>query len=178
MKRIKIENKLFEISIKSKEIQIAISKISSTMNFQLKDKDVVFVCILNGAFMFASDLLKKIKFNSSITFIKLSSYKDANSSGEIKKLIGINEEIRNKTVVIIEDIIDTGITIESTVKQLYKYNPEEIKIATLLYKPSKYLKNIEINYIGFEIPDTFVVGFGLDYNGYGRNLKDIYSLIL
>ena len=176
LKKIKINDKCFELLIKSSEIQNAINEIAKKMNNDMKGKDVVFVCILNGAFIFASDLLKKIKFKCCITFIKLSSYKQIKSSGVIKKLIGINEEIKDKSIVIIEDIVDTGMTIESTIARLLEYKPKEIKIATLLFKPQAYTKNIEIDYIGFKIPDNFVVGFGLDYNGYGRNLRDIYTL--
>jgi hypoxanthine phosphoribosyltransferase len=176
LKKVKIENRIFEISIRSADIQNAVTEIAKKINAELKGKDIVFLCILNGAFMFASDLLKKIKLNNRITFIKISSYKDTDSSGIIKKLIGINEELKDKTIVIIEDIIDTGNTIESTIEQLKVYRPEEIIIAALLFKSGKYKSREEINYIGFEIPDDFVVGYGLDYNGYGRNLRDIYKL--
>lgn len=180
MKKIKILDKKFCISIKSVEIQKAISKIANKMNKDLKGKDVIFVCILNGAFMFASDLLKKIKFNCQISFLKLASYEGTTSSGNIKRLIGINEGVnenyRNKTIVIIEDIVDSGITIENIIRQLHEYQPEEIKIATLLYKPNAFKQNFEIDYVGIEIPNDFIIGFGLDYNGFARNLNQIYTL--
>ena len=180
MKKIKVLDKKFLISIKSIEIQKAISDIANKMNSDLKGKEVIFVCILNGAFMFASDLLKKIKFNCQISFLKLASYEGTSSSGNVKKLIGINEgtndNYRNKTIVIIEDIVDSGITIESIINQLSEYQPEEIKIATLLFKPNAYKQNFEIDYVGIKIPNDFIIGFGLDYNGFGRNLNQIYTL--
>jgi len=147
------------------------------MNTDLAEKDVLFLGILNGAFMFASDLLKRITFTCSISFLKLVSYKGTSSAGSVNRLIGLNEDIAGKTVVILEDIIDSGLTIENTMKQLKGYEPEEIKIAALLVKRENISKEVVIDYAGIEIPNDFVIGYGLDYNGYGRNLKDIYKAI-
>ncbi|MCK4663380.1 MAG: hypoxanthine phosphoribosyltransferase [Bacteroidales bacterium] len=177
MKKIKVLDKEFEVSITNREIIDAIDKMAKKIDNDLKGKDVIFMGILNGSFMFAGDLFKKITIDCQITFLKLASYQGTSSSGNVKRLIGINEDIKDKTVVILEDIVDTGITLDNIKKQLIGYEPEQIKIATLLFKPDAYQKNIEIDYIGLSIPNDFIVGYGLDYDGYGRNLADIYTLI-
>jgi len=146
------------------------------MNSDLKNEDVVFVGILNGAFMFASDLLRKISFNSQVSFVKLTSYHGTASTGKVKRLIGINEPLKDKTVVIIEDIVDTGNTIESIIDQIKGFMPRQVYVATLLLKPELYQKEIKLDYVGFKIANDFVVGYGLDYNGYGRNLRSLYKL--
>lgn len=175
--RVKVLDKEFEVSIPAKQIRDIIKGLAARINNDLKNKDVVFLAILNGSFIFAADLFRKVNFPSKITFIKLASYDGLSSSGTIKRLIGLNEEIKNKTVVIIEDIIDSGNTIEHIIMQLKGYDPAEIKVATLVYKPEAYKKNINIDYVGMEIPNDFIVGYGLDYDGFGRNLEDIYTLI-
>ncbi|MCF6240059.1 MAG: hypoxanthine phosphoribosyltransferase [Bacteroidales bacterium] len=176
-KRVKILDKEFDIFIHHDQIQEAIEKVAKRLNNDLAGKDVIFLGILNGAFMFASDLYKNISFPSQISFLKLASYVGTSSSGKVKRLIGINEDIQNKTVVVIEDIIDTGFTMENIIKQLKGYEPAEIKIATFLFKPDAYQTGKPIDYIGMEIPNDFIVGYGLDYNGYGRNLKHIYKIV-
>jgi hypoxanthine phosphoribosyltransferase len=176
-KRVTILDKEFDIFINHDQIQEAIEKVADRINNDLADRDVIFLGILNGAFMFASDLFKNINFPSQISFLKLASYVGTSSSGTVKRLIGINEDIQNKTVVIIEDIIDTGFTMENIIKQLKGYEPAEIKIATFLFKPDAYQTGKPIDYIGMEIPNDFIVGYGLDYNGYGRNLKHIYKIV-
>ena len=147
------------------------------INSELAGKDVVFLGILNGAFLFAADLFRLINLEARISFIKLASYQGTASQGLIKELIGWNEDIKNKTIVVIEDIVDTGNTLERIVDELVIRKASEIRIAALLYKPDAYKKEIPLNYIGFEIPNDFVVGYGLDYDGYGRNLPSVYSLI-
>jgi len=173
---IQVLDKKFKISMTSETIQASIKVLADKLNEELAGKDVIFIGILNGAFMFASDLMKQITFPCSITFLKVASYQGTSSSGNVKRLIGINEDIAGKTVVILEDIIDSGITMESIIKQLKGYEPEEIKIATLLFKPEAFKQNYKIDYIAMTIPNDFIVGYGLDYDGYGRNYKDIYTL--
>jgi hypoxanthine phosphoribosyltransferase len=151
--------------------------MAASINLDFEGKEVVFVGILNGAFMFAADLFKRIDIKARITFIKLASYAGTSSSGNIRELIGWNEELKDKHVIIIEDIVDTGETLEYTVNNLIIRNVTDIKIAALLLKPDSYRKNIRIDYVGFKIPNDFVVGYGLDYNGFGRNLPSVYSLI-
>jgi hypoxanthine phosphoribosyltransferase len=147
------------------------------MNTDLAGKDVVFLGILNGAFLFAADLFRCIDLPARISFIKLASYEGTSSSGTIKELIGWNEDIRNKTIIIVEDIVDTGNTLERIVDELVIRKASEIKIATLLFKPEAYTRDIPLNYVGFEIPNDFVVGYGLDYDGFGRNLPSVYTLV-
>jgi hypoxanthine phosphoribosyltransferase len=143
---------------------------------ELKDKKPLFLSVLNGSFMFASDLMKKITIDCEISFVKVASYNGISTSGSIKSLIGLNEDIKGRTIVIIEDIVDTGLTIESVVKQLELMEPAEIKIATLLYKPEAYRKKLQLDYVAIVVPNDFLVGYGLDYDGLGRNLPDIYVL--
>jgi len=176
-KKVKVLDKEFEISITHEEIQKAIEQVAEKINSELNGKDVIFLGILNGAFMFASDLYKNLTFDSQISFLKLASYSGTSSSGNVKRLIGVNEDLKNKTVVIIEDIIDSGITIDNIIKQLKGYEPAEVKIATFLFKPDAYTVDIPIDYIGMEIPNDFIIGYGLDYNGFGRNLKHIYKIV-
>jgi len=173
---IQVLDKRFIKSMSKERIQLAVTKLAEKINEDLASKDVIFIGILNGAFMFASDLMKKINFPAQITFLKLASYQGTSSSGNVKRLIGINEDIAGKTVIILEDIIDSGITMESIIKQLKGYEPAEIKIATFLFKPDAFERNFKIDYIGISIPNDFIVGYGLDYNGFGRNYEDIYTL--
>ena len=148
------------------------------MNADFEGKNPLFVCILNGSFMFAAELFKRIDLiETEITFVKLASYVGDKTTGEVKQLIGLNENIEGRTVVILEDIVDTGITVDNILEQLKKLKPKEIKIATMLLKPDALQKNVQLDYIGLEIPNNFIVGYGLDYNGLGRNLINIYSVI-
>ncbi len=177
MKKVKILDKEFAVSISSETIQQKIEQLAQQMNDNLANEDVIFLGILNGSFMFAADLFKKISVPCRISFLKLASYQGSSSSGQIKQLIGLNENLKDKTVVILEDIVDTGLTIEVIIKQLKGYDPKAIHTATLLYKPDASVNGIVPDYVGFEIPNDFVVGYGLDYDGYGRNYGDIYTLV-
>lgn len=174
MNSIKIHDLTFEIKITSAEIQQAVMEVATKINNDLKGKKPLFLAVLNGSFMFASDLLKKINIDCEISFVKVASYHGTASTGEIKGLIGINEDIKNRTVVIIEDIVDTGNTIETIWNELKGKGAADVKIATLLFKPLAYTKTIPIDYAAIKVPNDFLVGYGLDYNGLGRNLEDIY----
>lgn len=177
MRRIKIQDKEFKIFIPYANIKRAVDNIALQINNEFIDKEVLFIVVLNGAFMFSAELLKSIKVTSRVSFVKLSSYAGDTTTGNVKEIIGLNEDIKDKNIVIIEDIVDTGHTIESLVKQLKNQKPASLKVATLLFKPQSYLKNMKIDYVGLEIVNEFVIGFGLDYNGYGRNYENIYALI-
>jgi hypoxanthine phosphoribosyltransferase len=177
MKEIKILDKNFREYLTENTLQQRINELADVMNSELAGKEVVFLGILNGAFLFAADLFRRIDFPARISFIKLASYQGTTSQGLIKELIGWNEDIKNKTIVVIEDIVDTGNTLERIVDELNIRKAAEVKIAALLYKPDAYTKNIPLDYIGFEIPDNFVVGYGLDYDGFGRNLPAVYTLV-
>jgi hypoxanthine phosphoribosyltransferase len=177
MKEIRILDKRFKEFITAEAIQERIKELAIQINNDMAGKDVVFLGILNGAFLFAADLFRLIDLEARISFVKLASYEGTSSSGSIKELIGWNEDIKNKSIVVIEDIVDTGITLERVIDELVIRKASEIRIATLLFKPEAYTKDIHLDYIGFEIPNDFIVGYGLDYNGYGRNLPSVYTLI-
>jgi hypoxanthine phosphoribosyltransferase len=177
MKEIRILDKKFKEMITEQVILERIDVLAKQLNSDLTGKDVVFLGILNGAFLFAADLFRRIEGQARMSFVKLASYEGTSSSGFIKELIGWNEDIKNKTVIVIEDIVDTGNTLERIVDELVIRKAAEIRIATLLYKPDAYKKNIPLDYVGFEIPNDFVVGYGLDYDGYGRNLPSVYTLV-
>jgi len=177
MKEIRILDKTFRELITEKDIQKRIGELARQVNNDLSEKEVVFLGILNGAFLFAADLFRRVDFPARISFVKLASYEGTSSSGSIKELIGWNEDIKNKTIVIVEDIVDTGNTLERIVGELVIRKALEVRIAAMLYKPEAYTKDIPLDYIGFEIPNDFVVGYGLDYDGFGRNLPSVYTLI-
>jgi hypoxanthine phosphoribosyltransferase len=177
MKEINILDKKFREYLTEKAIQKRIEELAMQINTDLAGKEVVFLGILNGAFLFAADLFRRIDFPARISFIKLASYQGTSSQGLIKELIGWNEDINNKTIVVIEDIVDTGNTLERIVDELAIRKAAEVRIAAMLYKPAAYTKDIPLDYIGFEIPNDFVVGYGLDYDGFGRNLPSVYTLV-
>lgn len=178
MDTVKLHDKHFRVSITKEQLGDVVKKLANDINDdnQIAD-DTLFLSILNGSFIFSADLLRQISFHCSISFLKLASYEGTESSGDVKQLIGINENLEGRKIIILEDIVDTGKTLEKLVKELSSHNPSDIKIATLLYKPEAYKKDIEIDYIGLSIPNDFIVGYGLDYDGLGRNLPDIYTLI-
>ena len=147
------------------------------INKDLEGKNPLFLVVLNGAFMFASDLLKKITIDCEITFVKLSSYVGTKSTHMVRELIGLDKSLTGRHVVVVEDIIDTGITMHNTLPKLEEIGAEEVKIATLLFKPNAFQKDFKIDYVGMEIENDFIVGYGLDYDGLGRNLADIYKIV-
>jgi hypoxanthine phosphoribosyltransferase len=177
MKKVTLNDKTFELSIPYDEIQRAVTGIAEQINKDYAFREPVFIVILNGSFMFAADLLKKIKFNCEVSFVKLSSYAGTHSTHNVRELIGIDESIKGRNVIILEDIIDSGITMEYLLNELKKTGPEDVRIATFLLKPDALIKNISIDYVGIKIPNDFIVGYGLDYNGLGRNLPDIYKIM-
>ncbi|NLZ73110.1 MAG: hypoxanthine phosphoribosyltransferase [Bacteroidales bacterium] len=176
MKEVRILDKDFELFIDADTIQESIKRIAVDINNDLEGKNPIFVAILNGSFMFAGDLMKHVTVPSEITFVRISSYKGVKSTKNIKEIIGLNEAIKDRTVVILEDIVDTGNTIERLLDQFKVYKPKEIKVATLLFKPKALIKDVKPDYVAMDIPNDFIVGYGLDYDGYGRNLRDIYII--
>jgi hypoxanthine phosphoribosyltransferase len=171
-----VKDKTFRKYIGREDIEKKIKGLASIINTDYKEKKPLFIAILNGSFMFASDLLKEIKIDCEISFVKVASYEDMESSGNVKQLIGLNENIFNKDVIIVEDIIDSGRTIVKIIEEFRSLGASSVEVITLLQKEKS--KNIDVNlkYVGFEIPDLFVVGYGLDYDGLGRNTKDIFQL--
>lgn len=178
MKQVQIHDKTFELFLPYEKIRATVEKIAEKINEDLAGKNPLFICILNGSFMFAAELFKRIDFvDSEISFVKLASYQGEKTTGKVKQLIGLNEKIEGRTVVVLEDIVDSGITIDNIQDQLKKLKPEKVYIATLLLKPEALQKEVQLDYVGLEIPNDFIVGYGLDYDGHGRNLIDIYSVI-
>ena len=159
------------------QIDEAVAKVAEKINTDLKDVDVpIFLSILNGSFMFTADLMRKIEVKSDVVFVKLASYQGTESTGEVKQIVGLTKGVEGKTVVVVEDIVETGNTIEEIHKILKDAGAADIKICTLLYKPDAYKKDIPIDYAALQIPNDFIVGYGLDYNQLGRQYKDIYVL--
>ncbi len=177
MEKIKVHDKYFEPYIKHEKILEAVNNVAKKIMEDYKDKNPLFVSVLNGSFMFSSDLFKAYDYLAEICFIKLSSYHGTQSTEEVKTLIGLDEDVEGRDIIILEDIIDTGITVSNLVEDLKKYNPSSVKIATLLLKPKAMKTDIVPDYVGIEIPNDFIVGYGLDYDGLGRNLKDIYKIV-
>jgi hypoxanthine phosphoribosyltransferase len=174
---VQVHDRYFEPIIAEEAIQKEVGRIAMEMNRDLAGKDPIFLGILNGAFMFASDLYKQLTFPCQITFLKLASYSGTQSTGTVKQLIGINRDLKDRVVVVLEDIVDTGVTLETIIRQLSGYQPAEIRVATFLHKPDATIKKVKLDYVGMEIPNDFILGYGLDYDGYGRNFKEIYRLI-
>lgn len=178
MKQVKIHNKEFQLYISREKIQSVVENMAKKINADFAGKKPLFLCVLNGAFMFASDLFKRIDIiDAQITFVKLASYQGTNTTGTVRQLIGLNENVAGRTIVILEDIVDSGITINKTIEQLLCLNPKEVHVATFLLKPDALKKEVDLKYVGMEIPNDFIVGYGLDYDGLGRNFQDIYSIV-
>jgi len=173
---IKVRDKEFEVYLNESEIQQRIAEIGDEMNEEYANKNPLFIGILNGSFMFASDLMKAVNVPSEIAFIRMASYKGMESTGAVKQVLGLQENVFGRHLVLIEDIVDSGLTMDQVIKFFQERGPKSIRVATLLLKPEKLEKDLKLDYVGFEIPEKFVVGYGLDYNGHGRNLKDIYQL--
>ena len=177
MDNIKIHDKYFEPFILFDKINNAINKLADSINKDLEGRTPIFLVILNGSFMFAGDLLKKVDLPCEVSFVKLASYVGTQSTENVRQLIGFDEDIVGRTIIIVEDIIDSGITMENVLGQLESMGAADVRIATLLFKPEAFQKSYKIDYVGIEIPNDFIVGYGLDYDSQGRNLKDIYKII-
>ncbi len=176
MTTLKIHDKIFQPYISELAIQEKINEIAASINKDYAGKNPIFIAVLNGAFIFAADLFKCLTIDAEISFIKLASYKGMKSSGHVITAIGLDIELYNRHVVILEDIVDTGKTLYEFLPQLQHQQPASLKIVALLHKPGATVYPLTVDYSGFEIPDKFVVGYGLDYNGLGRNTKEIYQL--
>lgn len=176
MARLQVHDKFFEPFITSEEIVDKIRELARAIETDYAGRTPLFVAILNGSFMFASDLFKELNIPAEICFIKLASYKGTKSTGNVITSIGLDVDLFGRDVVILEDIIDTGKTMNEFLPQLRHQHPASLKICALLNKPSATVHPLTIDYLGFSIPDRFVVGYGLDYDGLGRNIKEIYQL--
>ena len=175
---IKLHDKKFRIMIPAAKIDEAVAAVACRINEDYRDKPTpLFVGVLNGSFMFTADLMKRINIPCEISFVKLASYQGVASTGKVKEVIGITEDLTDRTIVIVEDIVDTGLTMQRLLETLGTRRPKEIHIATLLLKPEKLKVDLDIEYVAMQIPNDFIVGYGLDYDGLGRNYKDIYTVV-
>jgi hypoxanthine phosphoribosyltransferase len=177
MSVIRVNDKEFEPYLTVSQIDKEIKRLGAQINKDYEGKRPLFIAILNGSFMFASDLFKELTIEAEICFIKLASYKGTRSTGHVITSIGLDESLKDRHVVIIEDIVDTGKTLSEFLPQLIDHHPASLKIAALLHKPDALVHPLTIDYIGFSVPNKFLLGFGLDYDGLGRNLKEIYKLV-
>ena len=173
---ITILDKTFVPFIEREKLEERISELATQISADYKDRCPLFIVVLNGAFLFATELIKRTQLQCEITFVKLASYSQTESTGNVRQIIGLEEKITGRDVIIIEDIVDTGLTMTQLVNQIIALDPASVEIATLLHKPDALQKPVNMRYMGFEIENRFVVGYGLDYNGLGRNLNALYIL--
>lgn len=177
MRTIQVKDKKFAVSIPEAELMEQIRRVASEINQDYAGKEPVFLAVLNGSFIFAADLVREVSLPCEIHFVKMTSYQGVNTTGNVRELIGLNVDITGRPVIIVEDIVDTGITMAHMLETLKAHNPESIDVCTLLVKPGKLQVALDIRYRCLEIPNDFIVGYGLDYDGYGRNTRDIYTLV-
>ena len=178
MKRVTLQDKTFELFIPYERIQGAVQQLADRINEDYKDKPVpLFLGVLNGSFMFMAELMKRIEFTCEMSFVKLASYRGTSSTGKVSELIGLADNLQGRDIIVVEDIVDTGESIDHLMRSLVGHRPASIEVATLLFKPESYKKEVAIRYPAISIPNDFIVGFGLDYNQLGRNLCDIYKIV-
>lgn len=176
-KVVTLHDKQFNIFIEEQKILAAVKSVAEKINQHYKDKNPLLIPVLNGSFMFAADLAKQLEIDCEFSFIKASSYSGTNSSGSLQEKIGLSENISGRHIIVIEDIIDTGNTLARLIPELELQLPASLKICSLLFKPKALKADLKIDYVGIEIPNDFIVGYGLDYDGLGRNLRDIYKIV-
>lgn len=176
MSVVKIQDKLFETSISEAEIKQRVKAVAEQINRDMAGKNPLLLAVLNGAFIFAADLMREITIPCEISFVKLASYHGVTSSGTVKEVIGINENLSGRTVIIVEDIVESGLTMKRMIESIGTRNPASVHICTLLLKPDRLKVPLTIDYVAFRIPNDFILGYGLDYDQQGRQLKDIYTL--
>ncbi|WP_455094886.1 hypoxanthine phosphoribosyltransferase [Prevotella koreensis] len=174
---VKILDKTFKTSIPEAEIKKHVKEVADRINHDMAGKNPLLIAVLNGSFIFAADLMRMITIPCEISFVKLASYEGTISSGKITEVLGINEDLNGRTVIIVEDIVDTGLTMKRMIETLGTRNPKSIHICTLLLKPDKLTVDLDIEYAAMQIPNDFIVGYGLDYDQQGRNLPDIYTVV-
>ena len=177
MSIVKIKDKTFKTSIPEAEILEKVKVVADRINKDFEGKTPVFLAVLNGSFIFAADLLRMITIPNEISFVKYASYEGTSSTGKMKQLMGINQDLSGRDVIIVEDIVDSGFTMQHMIEELKKQNPASIEICSLLVKPGNLKVDLDINYAVMEIPNDFIVGYGLDYDQEGRNLRDIYTIV-
>lgn len=174
---VKIKDKSFRPSIPEVEIKARVKAVAQQISKDMAGKTPLFLGVLNGSFVFASDLMREMTIPCEISFVKLASYQGTTSTGKVKEVIGVNEDLSGRTVIIVEDIVESGQTMKQMVESLGTRNPESVHICTLFFKPDKLQEELTLDYVAFRIPDDFIVGYGLDYDGLGRELKDVYTIV-
>ena len=174
MKRIKLQDKWFKVMIPAEEIDVAVDRVAKQLDERYKGRTPIFLGVLSGSFLFLSDLVRKISFDSQLAFVKISSYSGTESTGNVQQQLGIDFDIEGRDIIIVEDIVETGHSMNYLLDYLKAKNPASISICTLFFKPDKFLYEYKIDYTALSIGNEFIVGYGLDYNQLGRNLKDIY----
>jgi hypoxanthine phosphoribosyltransferase len=177
MSRVKILDKTFETSLPEAKIKERIKELAAQMSQELEGKNPLFIAVLNGSFIFAADLMREMTIPCEISFVKLASYQGTMSTGKVHEMLGINEDLTGRTVVIVEDIVESGQTMERMIEALGTRKPASVQICTLFFKPEKLQTDLKLDYVAFRIPNDFIVGYGLDYDQQGRGLKDIYTLV-
>ena len=177
MDTVKIKDKSFRVSIPEAEIKERVKALAEQMSKDLEGKNPIFLGVLNGSFIFAADLMREMTVPCEISFVKLASYQGTTSTGKVREVLGINENLSGRTVVIVEDIVESGQTMKQMIESLGTRNPESVRICTLFFKPEKLKEDLDLDYVAFRIPDDFIVGYGLDYDVLGRELKDVYTIV-
>ena len=177
MDTVKIKDKSFRVSIPEAEIKTRVKALAEQMSKDLEGKNPIFLAVLNGAFIFAADLMREMTIPCEISFVKLASYQGTTSTGKVKEVIGISEDLSGRTVVIVEDIVESGHTMKQMIESLGTRNPASVHICALFFKPEKLQEELDLDYVAFRIPDDFILGYGLDYDGLGRELKDVYAIV-
>lgn len=177
METLQIKDKKFAVSIPEAEIRRQVKRVAEEINRDLCGRKPLFLAILNGSFIFAADLMREITLESQISFVKLASYSGMSSTGEVADMIGLDADIEGRDVVVVEDIVDSGLTMQHVMEMLRARNPRSLAVCTLLVKPENLKVDVDIRYRCFEIPNDFIVGYGLDYDGFGRNTRDIYTVV-
>lgn len=177
MSTIRVHDKEFAPSIPAEEIMQQVRRVAEEINKDYEGQEPLFLVVLNGAFVFAADLMREISVPAEVSFVKLASYEGTSSTGTVREVIGLNTDITGRPIIIVEDIVESGITMAHMIETLKKQNPKSIDICTLLLKPEKLEVKLDIRYTAMEIPNDFILGYGLDYNGLGRGLKDIYTIV-
>jgi hypoxanthine phosphoribosyltransferase len=177
MNSVKINDRSFRVSITETEIKTRIKSLAAEISADMEGKNPIFLAVLNGAFIFAADLMREMTIPCEISFVKLASYQGTTSTGKIKEVFGINEDLTGRTVIIVEDIVESGQTMKNMIESLGTRNLASVHICTLFFKPDKLKEDLSLDYVAFRIPDDFIVGYGLDYDQAGRGLKDVYSIV-
>ena len=177
MSRVTIKDKTFEVSMSEEQIKQRIREVAQQISHDMEGRNPLFLAVLNGAFIFAADLMREMTIPCEISFVKLASYQGTTSTGKIKEVIGINEDLTGRTVIILEDIVETGLTIKQMIESLGTRNPASVHVCTLFFKPERLKEDLQLDYVAFSIPNDFILGYGLDYDQQGRGLKNLYTLV-